>query len=153
MELESVDRIIYYSGKDSEESRRIISKGQSYFARLRLLLAGESSQDKASYLEKIFVGMNSGNADFRCRLAWHISKAYYKQCLTKIDAKDTKKAFSLCQQAIQYYRIFDETLEHNKVDQSQLLGFKSEQKRIEYSKKIGKLGQIQRGELYFIEGE
>ena len=96
LELESVNRIIYYSGKDSEESRRIIAKGQQYFARLRLILAGESSQDKASYLEKVFVRMNTANADFRCRLAWYISKAYYKQCLTKIDGKDCKKAFGLC---------------------------------------------------------
>ena len=90
LELESIDRILYYSGVTSTEAQTLISRGQSYFARLRLLLENETSENKSGYLEKVFVGMNFGNADFRCRLAWQISKAYYKQTLQQVDKKDIK---------------------------------------------------------------
>jgi hypothetical protein len=74
----------------------LISLGQSYFARLRLLLDNETSENKAGYLEKIFVGMNAGNGDFRCRLSWYISKAYYKQTIQQVDKKDIKQANIFC---------------------------------------------------------
>lgn len=78
LELESIDRILYYTGSSSLETRSMIGRGMSYFARLRLLLDNETSENKAGYLEKVFVSMNAANVDFRCRLAWHISKANYK---------------------------------------------------------------------------
>ena len=96
LELESVDRVLYYTGVSSAEAQSLISRGQSYFARLRLLLDDETSQNKAGYLEKIFVGMNAGNCDFRCRLCWHISKAYYKQTIQQVDKKDIKQANIFC---------------------------------------------------------
>ena len=49
------------------------------------MLRNETSENKAGYLEKVFVGMNANNIEFRCRLSWEISKAYYKQTLQKID--------------------------------------------------------------------
>jgi len=81
MELESIDRILYYKGANHMESRVLINKGSTYFSRLRLLLGDETSENKAQYLEKVFVGMNALNADFRSRIAWQISKAYMKQAI------------------------------------------------------------------------
>ena len=43
LELESVDRVLYYTGVASAEAQSLISRGQSYFARLRLFLDDETS--------------------------------------------------------------------------------------------------------------
>lgn len=85
LELENVDRVLYYVKLDSAEARVLVSRGAQYFSRLSLLLRDETSADKAGYLEKVFVGMNAVNIEFRSRLAWQISKAYYKQTLQKVD--------------------------------------------------------------------
>ena len=78
LELENVDRVLYYIKSNSAEAKVLISRGVLYFSRLRLLLQDETSENKAGYLEKVFVGMNAVNSEFRSRLAWQISKAYYK---------------------------------------------------------------------------
>ena len=96
MELENVDRVLYYIKLDSAEAKSLIISGVQYFSRLRLLLQDETSENKAGYLEKVFVGMNAANIEFRSRLAWQISKAYYKQTLQKVDSKDAKTANTLC---------------------------------------------------------
>ena len=43
LEMESVDRILYYSGADSAESQVLIAQGATNFSRLRLLLNNETS--------------------------------------------------------------------------------------------------------------
>ena len=78
LEMESIDRILYYSGPDSAESQVLIAQGATNFSRLRLLLNNETSANKSGYLEKVFINMNALNCEFRCRIAWQISKAYYK---------------------------------------------------------------------------
>ena len=85
LELENVDRVLYYTKPNSAEAKVLISRGPQYFSRLRLLLQEETSENKAGYLEKVFVGMNAVNTEFRIRLAWQISKAYYKQTIKKVD--------------------------------------------------------------------
>lgn len=97
LELESIDRILYYTKPNSAEAKLLISRGPQYFSRLRLMLQDETSENKAGYLEKVFVGMNALNSEFRSRLAWQISKAYYKQTLQKVDRKDAMAANTLCQ--------------------------------------------------------
>ena len=126
LEMESIDRVLYYSGPDSAESQVLIAQGATNFSRLRLLLNNETSANKSGYLEKVFINMNALNCEFRCRIAWQISKAYYKQTLSEVDKKNFKQANTFCQQGMQYMRIFQETSEHMKAQNRSVLHFKSE---------------------------
>ena len=96
LELESVDKLLFYMPQSDRRQKEIIAEGAVFFSRLRLILQDETSADKVGYLEKLFMGMNALNADFRCRLCWQIAKAYTKQTIQKTDAKDIKGAFQNC---------------------------------------------------------
>lgn len=153
LELESVNSIMYYSSMGSIERKTLIANGSSYHSRLRLLLSEELSENKSDYLEKIFASMNPSNVDFRCRLAWSISKAYYKQTLKHVEKKDWQKANSFCQRATQFVHIFEETLLHNMKEFDELLAFKTEDKRVEYAFNLEKQQSMLRAELEFARGD
>ena len=112
----------------------------------------ESSDNKASYYEQLFANMNQANILFKARLTWYISKGYYKQMLIKVDRKEMKAAYQLAQKAIQFYRIFKETIEHNSVAHPTLSSFKSEDKCEEFMKKLQKLSTILLAEIAFMQG-
>lgn len=153
MELESVNSILYHCGLQSIERKTLIAKGSSYYARMRLLLADELSENKSDFLEKVFTSMNPVNVDFRCRLAWSISKAYYKQTLKHVEKKEFQKANALCLKATQFRHIFEETLQKNMKEFDGLLAFKTEDKRVDYAKVLGEQESQLRAELEFARGD
>ena len=105
---------------------------------MNLILRDESSDNKANYYEQIFAKMNQANILFKVRLTWYISKGCYKQMLIKVDQRDMKAAYQLCQKAIQFYRIFKETIEHNLNTHPNISSFKAEDKHEDYMKKLQK---------------
>ena len=153
MELESVDKVLYYAGQQSKQSLRLINLGSVYFSRLSLLLAGETSANKTGYLEKIFVGMNSLNADFRSRIAWEIAKGYYKQTLQEVNKKNSKGAYTLCQKAMQFSRVYEETIAHSRARQLDFKAYKTDEQQAKQLKKVTKLSFQLMAEMEFLVGE
>ena len=83
--LEHIDKALYFGANSMEAAwtTDIIEKnGSPIIGRVKSLLAGETSQTKADYMEKLFCKMNVTNCDLMMRLAWSVSKAYYKQAIT-----------------------------------------------------------------------
>jgi len=79
--LEHIDKALYFGSDsfDSSWSKDIVEKhGGNVIARLKSLLVDETSQTKADYMEKMFCKMNIANCDLLMRIAWYVSKAYYK---------------------------------------------------------------------------
>ena len=97
--------------------------------------------------------MNQANILFKARLTWYISKGCYKQMLIKVDKKEMKPAYQLVQKAIQFYRIFKETIDHNVDTHPTLSSFKSEEKCEEFMKKLQKQSSILLAEIDIIQGE
>ena len=79
--LEHIDKAIYFGAESMGQAwiTDIIEKnGASVIARLKSLLVDETSKTKADYMEKMFCKMNIANCDLLMRVAWYVSKAYYK---------------------------------------------------------------------------
>ena len=79
--LEHIDKALYFGAESMEAAwiTDIVEKyGASVIARLKSLLVDETSKTKADYMEKMFCKMNIANCDLLMRVAWYVSKAYYK---------------------------------------------------------------------------
>lgn len=61
-------------------------------SQIKLLFTGEGLENRATYLESLFVRMNKSRADLAMRLAWYLAKAYQKTALSRYDKKNYKGA-------------------------------------------------------------
>ena len=86
--------------------------------------------------------MNVSNCDLLMRVAWYVSKAYFKQALKLRDEKKTKQAYPAVVKAEQFVNIFCDVLKRN-VDKCPFMqSFKGVLKSEELTKKIKNLKLI-----------
>lgn len=73
--------------------------------------------------------------------------------LIKVNAKEMKSAYQLCQKAMQFYHVFAETIEHHGSRYPQMTGYKSADKHNEYMRKLQRQLQILLAEINLAQGE
>ena len=105
-------------------------------------MSEETSQTKADYMEKVFCRMNVSNCDLLMRVAWYVSKAYFKQALKLRDEKKIKQAYPAVVKAEQFINIFCDVLKRNVEKCPFMQSFKGVLKSEELMKKIKDLKLI-----------
>merc|ERR1712232_698761 len=88
------------------------------------------------YMEKVLCRMNVTNCDLKTRLAWYISKAYYKQAVSLQNERKYKLAYPIIVKADQFLNVHIEVLTNNIKKYPFMSAFKSDVKRKDLRAKI-----------------